>query len=622
MSMTGGMQVLDWCILATYLAFTLCVGIYLQRRASADLDSYFVAGRSLPGWLVGTSMVATTFAADTPLAVTGLVAENGIAGNWFWWSLAFGHLCAAFFFAPYWRRAEVITDAEFIELRYSGQSAALLRTVRAFYFAIPINCIIMGWVIRAMGKIVRLLFPWDVWLGPETYGWLESIWPQGMAISTPSEGLSILVGVVFAVSYATLGGLPGVILTDVAQFVLAMFGSIMLAIFAVEQIGGLDALSSSLEQVYGSEANQITAFFPSMDSTWLPIQVFLVYIFVQWWAQKFSDGGGILVQRMSAAKDEANALRGTSWFVIAHYALRPWPWIIVALVSLVLYPLHQQGALPFDDIVRADREMAYPVLMFKLLPTGILGIMVTGMAAAFMSTIDTHITWGSSYLVKDFYQRLWKPDATQKELVRAGRIGILLITVIALAITTQINSISDAWKFITAMGSGIGLVSILRWFWWRINAISELVGMTSAALLSVILYGFFDAQEMPYHITLLIVVGISTVAMFVATFMTPPSSDEQLKKFCAKIKPVGFWAKYRDTNQPSIEPGFWAIFRAWVLASIGLFAILFGIGEVLLGTTWFGWNEIVVGAACWVIALRWVKALPLKNVPPVPQVGE
>jgi SSS family solute:Na+ symporter len=266
--------------------------------------------------------------------------------------------------------------------------------------------------------------------------------------------------------------------------------------------------------------------------------------------------------------------------------------------------------------------MAYPVLMFKLLPTGILGIMVTGMAAAFMSTIDTHITWGSSYLVKDFYQRLWKPDATEKELVRAGRIGILLITVIALAVTTQINSISDAWKFITAMGSGIGLVSILRWFWWRINAISELVGLISAAVLSLVLYGFFDAQEMPYHITLLIVVGVSTTAMLIATFMTAPSSEEHLKKFCAKIKPVGFWAKYRSVENQKVEPGFWVIFRSWLVASVGLFALLFGIGEVLLGITWFGWNGIVVGAACWIIALRWVKALPLKTVASVPQVGK
>lgn len=611
MGMIDGMQLLDWAILASYLLFTLCVGLWLKDQASEDMDSYFVAGRRLPGWLIGTSMVATTFAADTPLAVTGLVAKNGIAGNWFWWSLAFGHLSAAFFFAPYWRRAEVITDAEFVELRYSGKSAAFLRSLRAFYFAIPINCIIMGWVIRAMGKIVRLLFPWDVWLGPNIYGWLESHWPQGISISTPSEGLSILVGVIFAVSYATLGGLPSVILTDVVQFILAMFGSIMLAIFAIEQIGGIGALPEQLELVYGAEATQITAFFPSWDSTWLPIQIFLVYLFVQWWAQKFSDGGGILVQRMSAAKDEANALRGTSWFVIAHYALRPWPWIIVALVALILYPLHQQGDLPFDDIVRADREMAYPVLMFKLLPTGVLGIMVTGMAAAFMSTIDTHITWGSSYIVKDFYQRLWRPNASQKELVRAGRIGILIITLLALLITTQINSISDAWKFITVMGSGIGLVSILRWFWWRINAVSELVGLISAAVLSLVLYGFFDAEQMPYHITLLIVVAVSTLAMLIATFLGPPSSDEHLKKFCAKIKPVGFWSAYRPADSQNIEPGFWVIFRAWIVASIGLFALLFGIGEVLLGTTWLGWNEIIVGCACWYVALRWVKALPI-----------
>ena len=607
----SALSYIDWSIVTLYLVLSLGMGFYLRNKAGESLESYFVAGRKMSGWLVGTSMVATTFAADTPLAVTGIVAKNGIAGNWFWWSLAFSHIMAAFIFSRLWRRAHIITDAEFIELRYSGRAATILRVLRAFFFAVPINCIIMGWVIRAMGKIVSVLFPWDIWLGPEIYGPLMEAWPSWIAVQSPSEAISIILGVIVATTYAALGGLPSVILTDVVQFILAMVGSILLAYFAIEHVGGLGELVSGLQATYGAEqAAGILSFFPDSDAAWLPLEMFLVYVLVQWWAQKFSDGGGILIQRMSAAKDENHALRGTSWFVVAHYALRPWPWILVGLVALVIFPL--DGALLSGThaqlaTVQADREMAYPVLMAQLLPAGALGIMVTGMVAAFMSTIDTHITWGASYMVKDVYQRFIKPDASEKELVKASRWSVLFMVLFALGVTTQIHTIEAAWKFITVMGSGIGLVSIARWFWWRINAEAEIAGMTSAAVLSLILYGPMKDYALAYQEKLLLVVVVSTVSVALTMFFTKPSTPEQLRKFYETIRPSGFWDPVRQAGDPETEKLGKQII-SWALASTSLFAILFGLGEWMLGSTSLGVTLSVSGTAGWFFALHLVGA--------------
>ena len=620
----ANIHTIDWVILATYLFASIGIGLWMRRYASEDIENYFVAGRKMSGWLVGTSMVATTFAADTPLAVTGIVAKNGIAGNWFWWSLAFSHLTAAFIFARQWRRAEIITDAEFIELRYSGRSATCLRLLRAFFFAIPINCIIMAWVIRAMGKIVSVVFPWDKWLPQALYASLQTNWPEWIAVKTPSEAISICIGVLFATFYATLGGLPSVIITDVIQFCLAMIGSVMLAWYAIDHIGGLSALTEKLSLTYGEEAAGITAFFPSSEAAWLPLQVFLVYILVQWWAQKFSDGGGILIQRMSAAKDENHALRGTSWFVIAHYALRPWPWIIVALVALVLFPLESTGILtnhPEAATVLADREMAYPILMAQFLPPGLLGIMITGMAAAFMSTVDTHITWGSSYLTKDIYQRFIHPEATQRELVKAGRTGVIFIVLLALAFTTQIHTIEGAWKFITVMGSGIGLVTMARWFWWRINAASEITGLVSATILSLLLYGTSLGEGLPYHHALLFVVTISTLAIIVVTYLTAAPDLIHLRLFYEKVRPMGWWGPVQRATDPAPEP-LGPLLVAWVIAAISLFALLFGIGEWLIGSTPLGIGMVIGGAVGWYVALKKARAFgpgkkePLKTVLP------
>lgn len=604
----SGLHTVDWVILSVYLAGSIGVGLWLRRRASTDLESYFVAGRKMSGWLIGTSMVATTFAADTPLAITGIVAKEGIAGNWFWWSWAFGHLLATFFFARLWRRAEIVTDAEFVELRYSGRTAAALRLLRAFYFAVPINCITMAWVIRAMGKITSVIFPWDQWLGPSIYGRLEAVWPSWVAMRSPSEAISILIGVVIAVTYAALGGLPSVMITDVVQFALAMIGSVALAIYAVGAVGGLDELTARLASTYGDKAGEILAFVPSADAAWLPLEAFVIYLTVQWWAHKYSDGGGILVQRLSAAKDEGHALRGSSWFVIAHYVIRPWPWILVALAALVIYPLDGGADGPAAAAVMADREMAYPVLMAQLLPAGLLGIMVTGMTAAFMSTIDTHVTWGASYLVRDVYQRFLRPQASDKELVRASRVAIVIIVVVALAIMTQVDSIAEAWKFITALGAGLGLVGIARWLWWRVNASSEIAGLVSAVVMAAIIYGpmggEFGGEALPFHWILLLVVMVSTAAVVAVTLLTPKPDIGALRRFYSKIRPVGWWGPVRRADDPAPTERLGTLLAAWVLSGLGLFALLFGLGECLLGSAPLGLVMCTAGVALWAAALR------------------
>ncbi len=605
----GTLGTWDIAIFISYLVLALGIGWWARTKASQSIDEYFVAGRSIPGWLIGISMVATTFAADTPLVVSGIVNDKGIAGNWFWWSLALGHLMAAIVFAPLWRRATVITDAEFTELRYSGSPAVWLRGLRAFFFAVPINCIIMGWVIRAMGKVVSVLFPWEEWLPESSYGYLVDIWPSWISISTPSEGISLIIAVVFAGIYATMGGLSSVIITDLVQFVLAMIGSVGLAIVAVHHVGGLDDLTARIATLYPDSHNDILAYFPSGDSAWLPLHAFLTFIFVQWWAQKFADGGGILVQRMSASKTPRDAITGTSFFVFAHYVLRPWPWILCGLVALVAFPLASstgEPTLPGWEIVNQDREMAYPMLMRYLLPEGLLGILVTGMGAAFMSTIDTHINWGASYAVNDLYKRFINPHASERQLVRASRIATVGILVIALIVTTQIATIENAWKFVTLIGSGMGLTSILRWVWWRMNAWGELAGIAGGALVSLIYITPWAESwtGLAYYQQLLFTVGFTTVLTLITVFLTQPERPDVLEAFVKRVSPPGLWP-YEGTLPP---PPILRLLALWLASAVALFGSLFGIGEILLSTEpGFGWAVTAISLAAWVVIFRKVQ---------------
>src|SRR4051794_5146199 len=461
-------------------------------------------------------MVATTFAADTPLAVTGLVATRGIAGNWVWWNFLASGMLTVFFYARLWRRSGVMTDIEFSELRYSGKPAAFLRGFRALYLGLPINCIVLGWVNLAMVKILMLV------LG-----------------INKTEALVVVLGLITLTSFiSTLSGLWGVLVTDVVQFFIKMTMVIILAVYAVNAVGGMDALRTKLAAVDAARqagegaSGSILSFVPDVGSVWMPVITFVVYISVQWWATWYPGaepgGGGYIAQRMFSAKDERHSLLATLWFNIAHYAVRPWPWILVVLTSIILYP----------DL--ADKESGYVKVMIDYLPPYLRGLMLAGFAAAYMSTIATQLNWGASYLINDFYRRFVQKTGSEAHYVRASQIATMLITLTSAVVTFYMESISGAWKLLIMTGAGTGLVLLLRWYWWRINAWSEVSAMISAFIVSVTLQTWFhldSAQPRDEALIMLTTVAITTVVWLAVTFLTSPEDTDTLVRFYTRTAP-------------------------------------------------------------------------------------
>ncbi len=595
---------LDWIIIGAYIVFTIVVGLLVRKSASRGMESFFVGDRSFPWWLVGISMVATTFAADTPLAITGIIAKDGIAGNWFWWSMALSHLFVVFLVARFWRRSSVITDAELIELRYEGKSAAALRGFKAFYFAIIINCITMGWVIRAVGKITHSFIRWEVAF-PEFHQTLSAYWPSGMAIADPGEGVSILVMSAIALFYVSLGGIRSVIITDLVQFLMALAGSILFAWFAVDAVGGLDSLVSSLHSIYPERADQILSFGPN-ETIGAGFGALVVYVSIQWWAQHNADGGGYFAQRTCSAKDEEHAYRGALLFTITHYLVRTWPWILVGLVALVVFPLEpESGAVISPEYARVlgDREAAYPVLIVKLLPPGLIGLLAASLIAAFMSTIDTHVNWGSSYLVNDVYKRFINPEATDRQLVVAGRTTTVLVLIVALAITTQIHTVEGAWKFFTLLGAGLGFPHLLRWVWWRVSAFSELAGLLAAGITTGAQYIF--APELEYHYKMIFTVSASVAVMLATTFLTPAVSVERLRIFHDRVKPFGFWGPVSGEMGIRGDTGLLRALANWAIAVFLLYFSMYALKELFVGSHGLGAGLLAVAAVGWVFLITW-----------------
>ncbi|MEN8144033.1 MAG: sodium:solute symporter family protein [Gemmatimonadota bacterium] len=554
------MRSIDWWIVATYLAGTLGVGIWLARRASGSLEDFFVSGRSLPWWLAGTSMAATTFSVDTPLYVTGVVARRGIAGNWEWWSFALSHLLLIYLFARLWRRARIVTDAELTEIRYSGTPAAVLRGSKAFLFAIPINCIAIGYVMLAMRKVVQALGLFD-----------------GLSSFLPGdERLWIVVALsIFVLVYAGLSGLWGVVATDFFQFILAMAGALLVAGFALADIGGVAELKNMLAQAGRSDALRIVPRPGSLD---LPMGTFLAYLGIQWWAFRRSDGGGEFVQRMSACKTEKDAEWAAWLFNLLHYVLRAWPWLLAALIALAVFPNLE------------DPEQGYPLLMIKYLPTGALGLVVAGFFAAFMSTVSTQINWGASYVVNDLYARFVKPDASQARLVAVGRLASVVIVALAALAAFFANDIGTVFRFMIAIGTGPGAVLILRWFWWRVNAWAELSAMLAGFAIALLTYlpeleaiGLPQLANMGFGLRLAITAGGSAAVWLPVMLFTKPESDDTLDAFYARVRPAGSgWTRQR--SRVGVEPDgplakdllrtLWAAFV--------LFGCMFGLGGIVL----------------------------------------
>jgi SSS family solute:Na+ symporter len=572
------LSLIDWLVVAGYFVFMLGVGMFFRKKASASTDDFFVSGRQVSWWLAGTSMVATTFAADTPLAVTGLVATQGIAGNWFWWSLLFSGMMTVFFFARLWRRSEVITDVEFVELRYSGKAAAFLRGFRSLYFGILMNCVIIGWVNLAMEKILGLS------LGISK-GW----------------AVVILFGIIAITSlYAYMSGLWGVLWTDLFQFVLMMSMVILLAYVAVEAVGGMGAMMQKLAVVdaarkaqYGGSGS-ILSFIPDLHSPWMPILAFGVYLGVNWWANWYPGaepgGGGFVAQRIFCAKNEKHSLWATLWFNIAHYALRPWPWILTALASVILYP-HL-----------ADPEVGYIKVWIDYLPSAFRGLMLAGFLAAYMSTIATQLNWGSSYIVNDLYRRFMVLNQSQEHYVRVSKVVTAFIAVLGAVVSLLMQEVTGGWELIMGIGAGTGAVYLLRWYWWRINAWSEVSSMTAALLVTVVLAiwkPFAGSSAIIFAKSILVTVAITTAVWLIVTMSTAPEPDSKLVAFYRKVRPdVSGWKRVAALA-PEVQPtrDCWYNLLDWLLGCLMVYMALFGIGKLLLGSPGIGLVFLAVGAA-------------------------
>ncbi len=568
----------DWIIIAFYLVSAFVIGVWMSRTAGRGLSSYFVADRSLPWWWLGTSMVATTFAADTPLAITGIIAKDGISGNWFWWSWVLTFVSITVFFARKWRLSGVLTDVELIELRYEARSAAILRAFKAFYLSIIVNCIILGWVFRAMSKITTPFIDWKILLGEHAYTRLLSAWPGLLIFDNFNNTLTVLIIFLIVVAYSSMGGIRGVILTDLFQFTLAMISAVIFAVLAVQYVGGLDSLFSRIHSLYPVRGNDLLRFWPRFDNKLFPFKIFAIFIGVQWWALYYSDGSGYFAQRINCARTLHDAEKGTLWFTMANFILRTWPWVVVGLVALIVFPLNDPAKFHLlGQGVAGDREMAYPILMKLILPSGLLGLIFVSLMAAFMSTVDTHINWGASYLVNDIYRRFLRKNASQRELVFASRASVILISILAILIASQIQSIEKAWKFFVAIGAGLGLPQILRWIWWRANAWTEIAGMLSALAGSAVLYLLFPGSRAEY--LLFWIVLISASAALAATFLTPPVSDAALRRFIARTSPFGFWKGL--TPEQTERTKLAGKVPMWILGVLATFSGMFGIGYLV-----------------------------------------
>ena len=550
---------LDWTIIGVYFALSLIVGLWVSRQAGKDTKSFFLAGRNMPWWLLGVSMVATTFSTDTPNLVTDLVRQNGVSGNWGWWAFLLTGMLTVFVYANLWRRSGVLTDIEFYELRYSGKPAAFLRGFRALYLGLVFNVLVMGAVSLAAVKFGEIVLGLPGWV-------------------------TLTIACSITLAYSTLGGLKAVIITDFVQFTLAMIGSIwgMFYILGLPEIGGLSNLISH------SNVVDKLSLIPDLSNpnAWVP--VLLVPLAVQWWASYYPGaepgGGGYIAQRMFSAKDEKNAVGATFFFNVAHYALRPWPWILIALASLVVFPELSdiQKAFPNLPADKLGHDVAYPA-MLTLLPSGLLGLVAASLIAAFMSTMSTQLNLGASYLVNDFYHRFIRPDATEKQLVRAGRLFTVVSIVLGGGLGLLLTSAGQAFTLLLMIGAGTGMIYILRWFWWRINAYTEIVAMIS----SIIIAGYFNFGNSALEDWQKIVIGalLTTIVWIVATYFTPPDDEETLRGFVKKVNPGGpGWAKYSDGV--STEP--WPVpngILSMVLGCTAVYGFLLGVGQLIYGHT-------------------------------------
>ncbi len=580
---------LDWSAIVGYLTITLVMGLWFRRRSSRSVDDYFVSGRNVNWWLAGTSMVATTFAADTPLVVTGLVYSQGISGNWLWWGFLLSGMMTVFLFARLWRRSGLLTDVQFAEIRYSGKPAAFLRGFRAIYLGLLMNCVILGWVTKAMTSIVATTFAGTSLLtkvGGFTTAHFGSVW-------SGNDGAALAICVFFLIPftglYVSLGGLWGVLWTDLFQFVLKMTIVIAVGYYAVVACGGMTAMIESLRRIQagaGANAASPLGFLPQFsrgitaETLWMvPVANFLVYLGLQWWAFWYPGaepgGGGYIAQRIFSARDEKQGLLSVLWFNIAHYAIRPWPWIVTGLAVIVLYPGLKHP------------ETGYMMVLNAHLPHQYRGIAMAGFLAAFMSTIATQLNWGASYLVADFYRRFLRRDASERHYVNISRVCTVLLVIASAWVSVHLASIASGWEVVLQIGAGTGAVYILRWYWWRINAWSEISAMACSLLVTLVLTRWqpFSGNESLIFAKSALTTTLITSAVWVAvTFLTSPEPDDVLLRFYRLVRPdARGWKRiaaaatevrqHRDIGSNLV---------GWALGCVMVYTCLFGTGKLLL----------------------------------------
>lgn len=580
------LSLLDWLVIGAFFLIVLLIGFAASKTAGKSSVEYFLAGKSMPWWLLGVSMVATTFSADTPNLVTGFVREGGVAKNWAWWSFLVTGMVTVFIYARLWRRSGVLTDLEFYELRYGGKAASFLRGFRALYLGIFFNCLIMGSVTLAAIKISSILFG------------LEPIY-------------TVVIASVVVAAYSALGGIKGVIWTDFFQFGIALLGALYAAYVAVSQleVGGISGLLS-----HASVEGKLD-IIPDFSNNSLVISMFIIPLAVQWWSVWYPGaepgGGGYIAQRMLAAKDEKHAVGATLFFNFAHYALRPWPWILVALASLVLFPDLEsiKAAFPNINDQYLGDDIAYPV-MLTLLSPGWLGLVVASLIAAYMSTISTHLNWGSSYIVNDFYQRFVKPEASEKELVNIGRISTVLLMVIAGVMSlTILENATQAFNILLLSGAGTGAIFLLRWFWWRINALTEIIGMVIATINAFVLVLIVPEGSLgtefvdEFTMKLLIATGITTICWVLTAILTEPESDEKLKSFTELTKPPVGWSRFGVAKSTGLAYHVLSVF----VGTIGVYSALFSIGNMIYGNLELGLGLLMLFIGSVFLIFKWWK---------------
>jgi solute:Na+ symporter, SSS family len=614
----------DWIVVSAYLLLNLLISLYYRRRSAGSTEEFFVSGRNVSWWLAGTSMVATTFAADTPLLVAGLVAKNGISGNWLWWSQCICGMMTVFFFARYWRRAEILTDVEFVELRYGGKPAAFLRGFRAIYLGALMNCLILGWVIKAMISIITVLLGDAIAQGRVLQAVVGSHELFHYTLGAPEHTallICVLILVPFTGLYTFIGGLWGVLVTDLFQFALKMSMIIVLAWVAVAKVGGMTLLKIQLSHVdsatraSGQATGSVLSFFPSFhlgwttDAIWtLPVITFVLYLAVQWWASWYPGaepgGGGYVAQRMLSAKNEKNALGATLWFNIAHYAMRSWPWIVTGLVAVAVYSPH--GGLRPSLEFAAEPEKGYVMVLRDFLPPALRGLMVAAFLAAFMSTVGTQLNWGTSYLLNDFYRRFLVRRASDRHYVVVSKLFIVLLVILSGYAAANITSIQSAWQLLLGMGAGTGGVLLLRWYWWRINAWSEISSMTAAFVVSLSLrhVKFSGNDSVVFAKTALITTVTTTIVWMITTLLTKPEPEDRLLQFYRRVRPTVQGWKRIAALAPEIPPvrDLGSNTFDWIMGCALVYCCMFSVGELVLQEWLPGFLLLLAaGASGWFI---------------------